>query len=313
LSFEEAVPRLESPGGVDVTTVVVDVVVVVVVVTPVGVLGVGPAAWLTPLAGPVAGTEFSGAATLPPRDGGGVPAVGLGVPVGLGSVAVGVVEGVDESGGDEAGADAAGAELAVFDGGVLLGCDGGAGRDSLPGGLPDSFTGGRPPDPDVDGVGESVDVGSLGIVIGSLPGTVIVVDAVGSSLGLDGPPPVLGCAVSVGVHVGDSWRVGDSSVSPGCSIGAVATGAVEAEFTAVGSWQRPAPSPALAPLPGNTTARVTAAATQSAAANAPPIRLRRVIRPLILCVRFPGRLTRDRVCRAYNCPTSWPILRFARC
>jgi hypothetical protein len=105
---------------------------------------------------------------------------------------------------------------------------------------------------------------------------------VGSSLAVV-LPGVLGCEVSVGVHVGGSELLGVEPASPGASMGTVSAGGVGAELV-VGSAQGAGPSPALAPLPGRRIARVTAAATHSATINAPLSRLRRVMRPSILCV-----------------------------
>ena len=283
MSFDEVVAR-ESP--VPPPPVWVDVVGATVefddVVAPPGggVLAAGPASWLTELPGPFAPSELS--------DGGGVPADGSGVPVEFGSVGfeVGVVEGVEESGGD-AGPESVGAGLVLPGGGVVLGgvllpCVGGGSR---PGGEPEFIPGpplegspiggGRPPPS--DDVGEDVgseDVGS--------PGAVFVSVTVGSPLAVV-PPMALGCEVSVGVHVGVPELLGAEPASPGASMGTVSAGGVGAELT-LGLSQGSAFSPALAPLPGRRIARVTAAATHSAAMNAPPSRLRRVMRPSILCV-----------------------------
>jgi len=224
----------------------------------------------------------------PPSDGGGVPADGSGVPVEFGSVGfpVGVVEGVEESGGP-AGPESVGEGLVlsgggVEAGGVLLPCGGGRSwpggePEFLPGPPPDGSPtgGGRPPLPDDVGG----DVGSVGVGSPGVPSVSVAVGVVvGSSLAVV-LSVALGCAVSVGVHVGVSELPGAESAS----MGAVSAGGVGAEL-ALDVSQEPTLSPALAPLPGRRIASVTAAATHNAAINAPPSRLRRVMRPSILCV-----------------------------
>ena len=297
---DEGVGSVAPPGAEVVVVVAVDVAVTVVVAVAVVVVGTlgASAARLTTTPDAVAGSEASGVVL----DGGGVPADGAGVMVAVGSVgvAVDVVDGDDESLGvseslgvreslgvgesDVVSADAVGTDVAT--------------GDSLPGGDPCSVACGRRAGSDHVGAGDSVELESPGRVIGA---NVIVAIAVPSSLLVDDGVSlgVLTGDVSVGAQVGRCAVPCESPRAPGWFLGAagcpagpaaacsVAPAVVDGEDCAPGSLHGPPPSPALAPFPGSMTARVIAAATQSAAANAPRIRLRRVIRPAILCVQWP--------------------------
>ena len=201
----------------------------------------GDGARLT-LPGPVAGTESIGGITLWLAVDGGWLADGSGVPVGLACVGllVGVVEG--EAGADEPGLDAGGLAADVVGAGVL-GCDGEAGCDSLPGGWPEFLPGGT-----LCCGSDDVGVGRLGMVTGPEPGPPGSVDSVheGSPVGsatVDDALVVNGGGSSVGRQLGISVAedAEDAEVSvggpSGGSLESDGSGVVDAVGTAVGSGQ----------------------------------------------------------------------------
>jgi hypothetical protein len=245
---------------------------------------------LTMLPDAVAGSESRDTPPVVPSEGAGAAGVAVGLaeaPVGFG------VAGVDAAGGVDAGWEVVGGAALVVSAGAEL-----EGRGAWCGADPPEFsTGGGAVGADVVGVA----LGHSDAVEGSPePGLVHVGVAVSVAvavpsllvLGDGGPPGLVGGDVSVGAQVGrcDLWW--DSSGSSGPVLELEGTESVASEVSALG-WPHASPSScALAPWPGKATATMIAAATQRAAADAPPSRLRRVIRVSIPCVECAGRPAR---------------------
>jgi hypothetical protein len=247
---------------------------------------------LTMLPDAVAGSESRDTPPVVPSVGAGA----AGVPVGLAGAPVGLgVAGVDTPGGVDAGGEVVGGAALVVSAGAEL-----EGRGAWCGADPPEFsTGGGAVGADVVGVA----LGHSDAVEGSPePGLVHVGVAVSVSVPVavpsllvlgDGVPlGLVGGDVTVGAQVGrcDLWW--DSSGSSGPLLELEGTESVASEVSALG-WPHASPSScALAPWPGKATATTIAAATQRAAADAPPSRLRRVIRVSIPCVECAGRPAR---------------------
>lgn len=225
---------------------------------------------------------------------------GLGSGVLLGDDAVGLPVGVDD-GCDESLAVGVDESVGVAD--ALDDGDEGGGVwlievvGSRPGGDPEFFPGGKLPVGGCDPLG-SVGVGEPGVPLPDPPGSVGVPVSVGVSVPVGvSVGDVVGEVVSVGTQVGTSVGASlggtlstGSPPGPGCSawpVESVGAGDVTGELTRVGGQAGSSCAPA--PRPGNTTARKTPAASQSAATHSPLSRLRRVIRPVDpLCPPWPA-------------------------